>query len=458
MALALELAEKGRGRVEPNPRVGCVLVRNGEMIGQDFHSTWGGPHAEVNAIRDAEFRHAMLAPGVPPGATAGATAYVTLEPCAHVGKTGPCTEALTRAGVKTVVAAMEDPNPLVRGKGFRRLREAGIEVIVGPGAVGAERLNRGFIHFHRTGRPYGLAKWAMTLDGKIADASRRSKWITGEEARRHARRLRDECDAIMVGAGTVLADDPSLTRRSDGSASASGSQTEDKTRRGDPGQWEASLPSVPSSAAGVDSVVEDIKSFQSELEAFGSSLPHLGEQSGHSDPEAPPQTIQTPESAPEAPTSVHPPRPYRRIILDTHARTPLTTKCVTGAREAETWIVISDAKRNAVVRALTDAGCRVIAMPPDAQGRIDLASLWQELGTRGVQQVLIEGGGEVLASAFAAGIVNEAAVYIAPLLLGGRDAVPAVGGAGFALPGAPHITEVRWERVGGDLCGRGIIA
>lgn len=416
MALALELAARGRGRVEPNPRVGCVLVRDGKAIGQDFHSVWGGPHAEVNAIRSAEFEHVRRTPGDSRAAAEGATAYVTLEPCSHVGKTGPCTEALIRAGVKTVVAALEDPNPLVRGRGFRRLREAGIEVVVGPGAAGAEQLNRGFLHFHRTGRPYGLAKWAMTLDGKIADPAHRSKWITGERAREHARCLRFECDAILVGVGTVLADDPSLKRV----------ELDDTI--------DTILKEQPRPRNGMDEL------YEMEARSRGCTVDEVRKEI---------------EDATRA--DLPPPRPYRRILLDTHIRTPLTARCVTEAREVETWVVISDAKRNAAVRALTDAGCKVIAMPPDSQGRVDLASLWVELGARGVQQVLIEGGGGVLASAFAAGIVNEVAVYVAPLLLGGRDAVPALGGTGFPLPGAPRLGEIAWERIGDDLCGRGIV-
>lgn len=202
MKIALELAAKARGCTSPNPLVGCVIVApDGTIVGRGWHHKAGLPHAEVNAMADAGER------------TRGATAYVTLEPCSHYGRTGPCCEALIKAGIRRVVAATGDPNPKVSGRGFARLREAGVEVTVGVLEKEARRQNEVFLHWVTTGRPFTALKYAMTLDGKIATASGDSKWITGEDSRREAHRLRSWYDAILVGKGTVLADDPSLTCR-----------------------------------------------------------------------------------------------------------------------------------------------------------------------------------------------------------------------------------------------------
>jgi diaminohydroxyphosphoribosylaminopyrimidine deaminase/5-amino-6-(5-phosphoribosylamino)uracil reductase len=201
MGRALELARRGLYTTDPNPRVGCVLVRGEEVVGEGWHVRAGGPHAEINALRAAGER------------AAGATAYVTLEPCCHHGRTPPCTEALIGAGIRRVVAAMEDPNPQVGGAGLKALREAGIEVRSGVLAAEAERLNPGFVMRMREGRPWVRCKLAMSLDGRTAMASGESRWITGEDARRDVHRWRARSSAILTGVGTVLADDPSLTVR-----------------------------------------------------------------------------------------------------------------------------------------------------------------------------------------------------------------------------------------------------
>jgi diaminohydroxyphosphoribosylaminopyrimidine deaminase/5-amino-6-(5-phosphoribosylamino)uracil reductase len=203
MARALRLAERGLNTAHPNPRVGCALVKNGEIVGEGWHRRAGGPHAEIEALRAA-------------GAAArGATAYVTLEPCSHYGRTPPCAEALIEAGVARVVAAMQDPNPLVAGKGLRLLEAAGVETAVGLLESEAERLNPGFCRRMRTGRPFIFSKLAMSLDGRTAMASGESRWITGPDARRDAHRLRARSSAILTGIETVLADDPALTVRLD---------------------------------------------------------------------------------------------------------------------------------------------------------------------------------------------------------------------------------------------------
>lgn len=201
MARAIQLAEQGRYSTMPNPRVGCVLVRDGRIVGEGFHERAGQGHAEVNALAQA-------------GELArGATAYVTLEPCSHTGKTGPCCEALTRAGVARVVLAMQDPNPLVSGRGLNFLRQAGV-VVDGPLLESeARQLNPGFIRRMETGRPLVRCKLAMSVDGRTAMASGESQWITGPAARADVQRLRAQSCAIITGIGSILKDDSSLTVR-----------------------------------------------------------------------------------------------------------------------------------------------------------------------------------------------------------------------------------------------------
>ncbi len=204
MRRALELAERGRGRVEPNPLVGAVVVRDGVRVGEGWHQRYGGPHAEV---------HALAAAGP---AARGATLYVTLEPCCHLGKTPPCTDAILRAGIGRVVAAMSDPFPAVAGKGADLLNAAGIPVEFGIGEAAARRLNAPYLTLLAVGQPYVHAKWAMTLDGKIATRTGDSKWISNESSRRRAHALRGRMDAVIVGIGTVFADNPELTARPPG--------------------------------------------------------------------------------------------------------------------------------------------------------------------------------------------------------------------------------------------------
>lgn len=201
MARALRLAERGRFTTRPNPVVGCVIARHDRVVGEGWHQRTGGPHAEVFALRQA-------------GAEArGATAYVTLEPCAHHGRTPPCALALIEAGVARVVAAMRDPFPKVDGGGFALLRDAGIEVAEGLMATQARELNLGFLSRVERGRPWVRVKLAASLDGRTAMADGSSKWITGEAAREDVQRWRARAGAILTGAGTVLADDPQLTVR-----------------------------------------------------------------------------------------------------------------------------------------------------------------------------------------------------------------------------------------------------
>jgi diaminohydroxyphosphoribosylaminopyrimidine deaminase/5-amino-6-(5-phosphoribosylamino)uracil reductase len=201
MRRALELAARARGRTSPNPMVGAVLVKDGAVVGEGFHAYAGSDHAEVIALREAE------------SAAAGSTLYVSLEPCCHQGRTPPCVDQIIRAGVSRVVGACLDPNPAVNGKGFAALRAAGIAVDVGLLAEEAARLNEAFFTFVRLGRPFVILKAAASLDGKIATRTGDSRWITGESARQHVHHIRNEVDAVLVGIGTILRDDPLLTTR-----------------------------------------------------------------------------------------------------------------------------------------------------------------------------------------------------------------------------------------------------
>jgi len=204
MARALRLAERGLFTTDPNPRVGCVIVNGGEIVGEGWHQRAGEGHAEVNALVDAGDR------------AKGADVYVTLEPCSHVGRTPPCADGLIKADVKRVFVAMQDPNPLVAGNGIKRLKDAGIDVAVGILEQEAKALNPGFCKRMQSGRPYVRTKMAMSLDGRTAMASGESKWITGSDARQDVQKLRARSSAILTGMGTVLTDDPALTVRPEG--------------------------------------------------------------------------------------------------------------------------------------------------------------------------------------------------------------------------------------------------
>ena len=202
MARAIQLAKKGQYTTHPNPRVGCVIVKDGKIIGEGYHQKTGQPHAEINALRD-----------VKNGDTKGATAYVTLEPCSHTGKTPPCANALLEAQISRVIIAMQDPNPQVAGQGVQRLLDAGITVEVGILEEQTRTLNGGFIKRMEQGLPWVRIKLAMSLDGRTAMASGESQWITGAEARQDVQRLRAKADSILTGSGTILHDNPSLNVR-----------------------------------------------------------------------------------------------------------------------------------------------------------------------------------------------------------------------------------------------------
>jgi diaminohydroxyphosphoribosylaminopyrimidine deaminase/5-amino-6-(5-phosphoribosylamino)uracil reductase len=201
MRRALELAEKAAGRTSPNPMVGAVIVKNGRVVAEGYHKKAGRPHGEIEALRKAGKR------------ARGGQMFVNLEPCCHQGRTPPCTEAIIESGIKEVFVGMRDPNPLVAGKGIRRLKRAGIVIHAGILRQECQRLNEVFIKYIQTGLPFVTLKSALSLDGKIATSAGESQWITGPEARERVHRMRDQVDAILVGAGTVLKDNPRLTTR-----------------------------------------------------------------------------------------------------------------------------------------------------------------------------------------------------------------------------------------------------
>jgi diaminohydroxyphosphoribosylaminopyrimidine deaminase / 5-amino-6-(5-phosphoribosylamino)uracil reductase len=350
MQRALALAERGRGLTSPNPLVGAVVVRGDRVVGEGAHLRAGGTHAEVAALQAAG------------DAARGATLYVTLEPCAHHGRTPPCAPAVVRSGVTRVVVALSDPNPLVAGGGADVLRAAGIAVELGVLAAEAERQNRAWLTAVRRRRPHVTLKAAATLDGKLADGQGTSKWITGEAARLHAHRLRAEADAVVVGVTTALRDDPALT-----------------VRLAEP--W--------------------------------------------------------------------PREPYR-VVLDTGARLGAGARLIHAGTPARAIVAVGEQAPPAAVAALEAAGARVLRCPT-REGRVDPLGLLERLFELEVRAVLVEGGGETHGAFVEAGVVDRVALFVAPLLLGGRDATGIVGGAGRDLKAALRLGPLAATPVGDDL-------
>lgn len=341
MRRALAEARKGRGGAEPNPMVGAVVVREGRRVGTGYHARFGGPHAEVVALTEAG------------PAARGATLYVSLEPCCHTGKTPPCTDAIVAAGVARVVAAMRDPFPRVAGGGLVRLREAGIRVDVGLTGAAAARLNAPYLKRLATGMPYVTAKWAMTLDGKTATASGDSRWISNPRSRACVHELRGRMDAILVGIGTALADDPQLTARPPG------------------------------------------------------------------------------------------PRQPARIVLDGAARLPVESRLAQTARDARVWIAVTGQAPVDRLASLAALGCEILEFP--GNGRVPVLPLLTELSRRGVTNLLVEGGGQVLGAFLDAGQVDAVDVYIAPTLEGGEH--PFSPARGHGRPTMSAVARLDWHEV-----------
>lgn len=329
MSRAIELAQQGRGAVEPNPMVGCVVVRDGQIVGEGFHQKFGGPHAEIEALRAAG-----------EGAE-GAEVYVTLEPCCHQGKTGPCTQALIQAKVARVVVGCQDPNPRVAGNGIAELREAGIEISEGVQHEEAQRLIAPFAKLLATGRPWVIAKWAMTLDGRLATRTGSSQWISGEGSRAVVHELRGRVDAVLVGRGTAEADDPLLTARPVG------------------------------------------------------------------------------------------PRVATRIVLDSSASLSTASKLVASIEEAPLLVAVGSRASGENVQRLKDCGAEVLVLAGGSRAE-QLAELLDQLGERGMTNLLVEGGSEVFGALVDLSAIDEVHAFIAPKLVGGRAATAVAAGEGIA--------------------------
>lgn len=327
MALAINLASATEGQTSPNPQVGAVLVKNGQIIGMGAHLKAGEPHAEVHAITMAGDK------------AKDATLYVTLEPCSHFGKTPPCSNLVIESGIKKVFVASVDPNPLVGGAGVKKMLEAGLDVQVGLMEEEAKALNKVFFHYISTGLPYVTLKSATSLDGKIATVTGESKWITGEEARKDVHRFRHSHDAILVGVNTVIKDNPSLTTR---------------------------------------------------LEAGGKN-------------------------------------PVR-VVLDNTLRTPLDSRIVND-RAAETIIVTGARAEPERIKQFTERGTEVIKLETE---KVEVHDMLNKLGDRGITSVYVEGGAEVHGSFLKEKAFQQVIAYIAPKLLGGKNAPASYGGAGIA--------------------------
>lgn len=349
MRHALELARMAEGETSPNPMVGAVIVDdNGVIVGEGYHHKAGQPHAEINALAAA-------------GAKAkGATIYVTLEPCSHYGRTGPCCEALIKAGVKRVVSAVTDPNPLVAGRGLNRLREAGIEVTNGVCEDEAKKLNEKFFFWIIHKRPFVSLKYAMTLDGKLAADGGDSKWITGIEARTYAHWLRKTHDAVIVGKNTVLQDDCELTTR-----------------------------------------------------------------------------------------MVKGKNPLR-IVLDSKCSIPLNAKILNG--EAKTLVAVSEEEPLEKINELQALKNVEVIKLPECGGKLDIKALLDYLAAQEITSLLAEGGSEVHGAFFDAGFVERVYAFIAPKIIGGKNALSPVGGNGCKDMGkALRLQDVEYKQLGSDF-------
>jgi diaminohydroxyphosphoribosylaminopyrimidine deaminase/5-amino-6-(5-phosphoribosylamino)uracil reductase len=357
LARAIELAQNGTGAVKPNPVVGAVVARDGEVLGEGWHERYGAAHAEVNAIEACGLAD-----------LSEATLYVSLEPCCHEGKTPPCTEAILQAGIRRVVVGSDDPTEKAAGRGLGILRDEGVEVVLAEGelATRARLLNQAFRKHARVGRPWVLFKSAMTLDGKVATSAGDSKWISGEDSRERAHQWRSEVDAVVVGIGTALADDPQLTARPEG--------------------------------------------LTAERE-----------------------------------------RQPRRVVFDSLARLPPTSQLVGAAAQIPLTVVVSRAAARADTDALEAAGVQVlVATGENEPARV--RSALEQLGTRGVTSVLLEGGPHLAGAFLDAGEIDEIRLFLAPLLLGGSAARDPLEGKGVErISEALRALTFGCERVGEDL-------
>jgi len=357
MREALRQARKGLGRTSPNPAVGAVVVREGGVVASGYHRRAGAPHAEVEALRRME------GPVLP-----GDTLYVTLEPCNHVGRTPPCTEAILERGIQRVVVGMRDPNPHVSGGGCAYLESKGVEVLTGVLEKECRVLNEAFVKHVKTGRPFVTAKSAATLDGWTATGTGHSRWVTNEHSRRFVHRLRDRTDAILVGVGTVLADDPSLTTR-------------------------------------------------------------LGKRRG---------------------------RDPIRVIADSRMRIPDYARVLNLDSPAETWIAVGEhLPPSRLTRAANQNGVKTLGCPT-VEGGLDLASLLDILGSRGITSLLVEGGAALMGSMIRQKLIDKYYIFHAPKILGGGDGVPMASGPGARrMDECLFLRDIRIRRFEDDVMIRG---
>ncbi len=346
---ALGLASQAFFLSNPNPRVGCILVApDGHVIGQGHTQQAGGPHAEVMALRDAAAQRHQVS---------GATAYVTLEPCSHHGRTGPCSGALVSAGIRKVVASVDDPNPAVSGQGFARLRAAGIEIEVGPGAAESRELNIGFFSRMIRKTPWVRMKMAASLDGTTALINGQSQWITSSEARADGHAWRARACAVLTGIGTVLEDNPRL----------------------------------------------DVREVATQRQ------PHI-------------------------------------VVVDSRLQTPLDAHLFIAGRTCIIYAAVPNDTQKAALEAL---GATVV-MLPDANGKVDLAAMMKDLGTREINELHVEAGSKLNGSLIRAGLVDEFLVYLAPKLLGAGKGMASFGPL-QALSEAVELEFQSTDRIGPDL-------
>ncbi len=363
MRLALELAHSVEGRTSPRPPVGAVVVRDGAIVGRGATSPPYGPHAEVHALREA-------------GAAArGADLYVTLEPCCVTIHTPPCTDAIIEAGIRRVIIATHDPNPRVCGLGRARLHEAGIEVVSGICEAEATRIVRPFATYITQARPHVTAKWAMTLDGKMATRTGDASWISNAESRTWVHNLRDRVDAVLIGAGTARADNPRLTVR----------------------------------------LAPEQRTYQRE-----------------------------PRNGP------------LRVVLATAGDLPDTLALLQPDLAPGTWVIIGEGSPSATRARLQERGVTVVPVALDASGRVDMLAALRALAARDIMHVLLEGGAQVLGSAFDRSLIDTVAVFIAPKLIGGAAAPVPIQGQGLAsMQQARQLHDLRSRCIGDDVLVEG---
>lgn len=409
MRHALALAERGRGSVEPNPLVGAVVLDSaGSDAGEGWHERYGEAHAEVNALARAGEK------------ARGGTLVVTLEPCCHTGKTPPCTDAVLRAGIRRVVAAMADPFPKVAGGGLKVLRDAGLDVEVGLCEPEARRLNAPYLKLLRTGRPWVHLKWAMTLDGKIATRTGDSKWISGEQSRARVHALRGVVDAVIVGRGTVVADDPLLTARPPGPRVAARVVV---TASGD-------LPDrcqLRATARGAPVIVFTTAGNDSKLAGWAADGCEV--------------VLVKPR--PEGPTSGIPLPAGERVASEPKVSEP-------GEGSGQHPLT-----RPPSAGDLSPAG-RGQQPLPAREGFID--AVLAELGRRRMTNVLVEGGAGLLGAFLDARAADELHVFIAPKIVGGEGLSPVAGAGVVAIADALRLTEFTSEPCGEDAYLHGLLA